>query len=251
MGRLQRPGPPAGRGRAHPSARAGEVRRHLHLEPRRVLHGPRGRPPGPGRRRDHDRRPGRAHPVGGCGRDPGECGRAEPAPVPLRRARPHSRAGRARDPDRVLGPRLRRGARGAVRALPAPDLPRPHAAGGRAGPALPLHLQPVALAGRTAARPGHGDPHLRPGQGPQGDAAALHARGRGRDDVRPAGGRDRPQPRPALPRDGDPRLRHLPRHPRRRLHGFRRGRRPAPGRRGRASPAAVRGGRPGRGRAAR
>ena len=39
-------------------------------------------------------------------------------------------------------------------ALPAPDLPGPDAAGGRARAAVPVHLEPVAVARRDRARPG-------------------------------------------------------------------------------------------------
>ena len=42
------------------------------------------------------------------------------------------------------------GARAPGRALPPPDLPRAHAAGRRARPAVPLHLQPVAVARRCS-----------------------------------------------------------------------------------------------------
>ena len=58
--------------------------------------------------------------------------------------------------------------------------------------------------------------------------------------VRGARGADRREPRRALPGHGDHRPRVLPRHPRRRLHGLRRGRRPAAGRRGRAARAPLR-----------
>ena len=66
--------------------------------------------------------------------------------------------------------------------------------------------------------------------------------------VRPAREPDRRAPRRALPGHGDRRLRRLPRHARRRLHGRRRGRRPAPRRRAGAAPAPLRRGRAGRGR---
>ena len=74
---------------------------------------------------------------------------ARGTPVALPGPRPAPRAGRARDPDR----RLRRGRRAraarARRALPAPDLPGADAAGGRARPAVPVHLEPVAVARRA------------------------------------------------------------------------------------------------------
>ena len=72
-----------------------------------------------------------------------------------------------------------RRARRAQRALPAPDLPRPHAAGGRSRAPVPLHLQPVAVARRPRARPADAGDDLRAREGAQGDAAALRPRGRG------------------------------------------------------------------------
>ena len=77
--------------------------------------------------------------------------------------RRHSRSGRTSvrpalaehgirviDCERVR-PRRARGDRPAVRRA---DLPGAHPARRRPGPALPLHLEPVAVAGRLAARPG-------------------------------------------------------------------------------------------------
>ena len=64
------------------------------------------------------------------------------------------------------------------------DLSGPHAAGRRAGPAVPLHLRPVAQPGAARARPGEGRDALRPRQG----AAAAAALPAGR---RPAGVRSR------------------------------------------------------------
>ena len=133
------------------------------------------------------------------------------------------------------------------RALPAPDLPGPDAARRRPRAAVPVHLQPVAVAGRDRARSRHRHADLRAREGAEGDAAALRA-GRRRAHVRPARGRDRGQPRHAVPGHGDPRPPCLPRHPRRRLHRLRRGRRPPAGRRGGAARAALRRGRAGRGR---
>ena len=123
--------------------------------------------------------------------------------------------------------------RGARRALPAPDLPRPDAARGRPRPSVPVHLQPLALARRARARPADRAGDLRAREGAEGDAAALRA-GRRRAHVRAARGPDRRAPRHALPGHGDRRLRRLPRHARRRLHGRRRGRRPAARGRGRS-----------------
>ena len=70
--------------------------------------------------------------------------------------------------------------------------------------------------------------------------------GERRQGLRAAGGGDRRQPRRALPRHRGGRPRLLPRHPRRRLHRLRRGRRPAAGGPGRDPPPPLR-----RGRAAR
>ena len=145
------------------------------------------------------------------------------------------------------GRRRPRRARGAQRALPAPDLPRPHAAGGRSRAPVPLHLQPLAVARRPRARPADAGDDLRARQGAQGDAAALRPRGRGHH-LRRARAAHRGQPRHALPRDGDRRPRLLPRHARRRLRHLRRGRRPAARGRGRAAPAPLRRGRAPRGR---
>ena len=83
----------------------------------------------------------------------------------------------------------------------------------------------------------------RPRQGPEGAARALPAGRRRGHVLRPAGGGDRRQPRRALPRHRGRRLRLLPGHPRRRLHGQRRGRRPAAGGPGRAAPPPLRRGR--------
>ena len=88
---------------------------------------------------------------------------------------------------------------------------------------------------------------VRAREGAEGDAAALRA-DRRRLHLRAARGPDRQAPRHAVPGHGDRRLRRLPRDPRRRLHGLRRGRRPAPGGRGRAAPAALRRRRARRGR---
>ena len=66
--------------------------------------------------------------------------------------------------------------------------------------------------------------------------------------VHPARGHHRPPPRRAVPGDGDHQLRPVPGHARRRLRGLRRGRRPAPGGRGRAPAPALRRGRAARGR---
>ena len=237
----------ARRGRQRSAARAAEVHRDRGQQPRRVLHGPRGGPPRSGRRRHRDAAAGRADAARDAQRDPQQGRRAQGAPVALPADRAATRAQRARHPHRLPRRRRRRGARAARRALPAPDLPRPDPARGRARAPVPVHLQPVAVARRRRPRPGQPHAGVRAREGADGDAAALRA-ARRRQDVRAARGADRPAPRPALPGHGDRRHRGLPRHPRRRLHRLRRGRRPPAGGRGRAAAAALRRGRARRGR---
>ena len=191
---------------------------------------------------------GRAHAARDARRDPprrrATTARARPAACEDD-LRPGARG--ARHPHRRARRRLRAGARAARRALPAPDLPGPDAARGRPRAPVPLHLEPLAVARRRGPRPADPHPGLRAREGADGDAAALRA-ARRRPHVRAARGPDRQAPRPALPGHGDPRHGRLPRHARRRLHRLRRGRRPAPGGRGRAAPPALRRGRPRRGR---
>ena len=172
-----------------PAARAREVLRDLLVQPRRVLHGPRRRPARPDRRRDREAAAGRAHPE----RDD----RARSGAV-VARAR---RAPVAAASTTTCGPALAehgirivryaevdaQGAPGPRRALPAPDLPGADAAGGRARASVPLHLQPLAVAGRDGARPRHRRADVRAREGAQGDAAALRA-GRRRAHVRAARG---------------------------------------------------------------
>ena len=155
-------------------------------------------------------------------------------------------AGGARDPPALARDGERGGAAGDRRALRAAGLPGADAAGDRHGPALPLHLEPLAQPRRPAARPRVRDRDHRPGQGAEGAARPLPADRRRRPHLRPAGGGDRRQPAGALPRHRRRRLRLLPGHPRRRLHRLRRGRRPPAGGPGRAPPPPLR-----RGRAAR
>ena len=131
-------------------------------------------------------------------------------------------------------------AQGARQALPAPDLPRPDPARRRPGAPVSLHLEPVAVARGARLRPGDGRADLRAGEGADRDARPLRRGRRRAEHVRRARGGHRRQPRDALSGDGDQRPRLLPRHPRRRLRGLRRGRRPPAGRRGRAAPPALR-----------
>ena len=247
MAGVQRARARARGGPGRPAARAREVLLHLLQQPRRVLHGPGRRPARPDRRRHRDPAAGRPHAVGDDRRDPPHRRRARAAPEPARGARAAAGARQARDPHHR--PRRCRPvrARRARRALPAPDLPRPHAAGGRARAAVPLHLEPVAVARRDRPRPCDPPGRLRAREGAQGDPPALRP-GRRRPLVRAARGPHLQEPEHALPGHGDRRRRRLPGHPRRGLHGLRRGRRPAPGRRGRAATAALRRGRPRRGR---
>ena len=206
-----------------------EVRRDLHLEPRRVLHDPRRRPARPGRRRPARPGPRRPHAVAGHRR----AARAHRRRSTERQTRCVERraapgAGRARHPRSSASTRsAAERARGARRALPAPDLPGAHAAGRRARAPVPVHLQPVAVARRPRARPADAGDDVRPREGAQGDAAALRP---GRATATTFVALEQviaAQPRRALPGHGDRRPRRLPRHARRRLRGLRRGRRPA------------------------
>ena len=79
-------------------------------------------------------------------------------------------------------------ARAARRALPAPDLPGPDAARRRARAAVPLHLEPLAVARRRRPRPADAHAGLRAREGADGDAPALRA-ARRRPHLRAARGR--------------------------------------------------------------
>ena len=141
--------------------------------------------------------------------------------------------------------RLRGGGARAGRArghVPRQHLPRADAARRRPGEAVPVHLEPLALARRHAARPRDGPAAPRARQG-AGGAAALPARRRRRRSLRDARGPDRHAPRLALPRHGDRGARGLPRHARRGLRDRGGGRRPALGGRARAAPPPLRRGR--------
>ena len=136
----------------------------------------------------------------------------------------------------------RRRARGRRPALPRADLPRAHAARGRARAAVPVHLEPLAVHRGLAARPGDGDGAVRAREGAEGGAAAASSRS-ARTTFVPLEAVIARHLERALPRHGDRAPRLLPRHARRRLHGLRRGRRPAARGGGRAAPAALRRGR--------
>ena len=238
----------ARRGRLGPAARAAQVLRDLLEQPRRVLHGPRRRPAGVRRRRHRQAARGRPQPGRDDRGDRRDGARADAAPdrrASTRDLRPAlaEHGIRIQTCDEVdarhreeLDERFRR------QIFPVLT---PLAVG--LGPAVPLHLQPLALARRARARPADRAGDLRAREGAEGDAAALRP-DRRRAHVRAARGPDRPAPRRALPRHGDRRLRRLPGHARRRLHRRRRGRRPAARGRAGAAPAPLRRGRAGRGR---
>ena len=155
-----------------------EVPRDLRLQPRRVLHGARGRPARPGRRRA-------STPAArtGCRRARRSSGspsaRASSAERHSRQwERPcQPRARRARDPRGRLRPTASgassRRSTGSSREQIFPVLTP---LGRRPGPAVPVHLEPVAVAGRVAARPGLGHRDVRAREGAEGGAAALRAR---------------------------------------------------------------------------
>ena len=127
------------------------------------------------------------------------------------------------------------------------DLPGPHAARGRPRPSVPVHLDAQPLDRGRAARPRDRRAALRPGQGPPDPAAALPGRA---EPLRPPRPDHRGEPRPAVQRHGDRRAPPVPGHPQRRPRDRGgRGRRPAAGDRGGAPAAALRRGRPARGRA--
>ena len=132
--------------RRHPAARAGQVPRHLQPEPRRVLPGPRGRPEGPGRRRRRAAAPPTARTA---------------AEQLARRSAPRSTSSsaprRARSSSTPVVPGAGRGTAScsptwtelddddreylADEFFERPDLPGAHAAGGRPGPPVPVHLR--------------------------------------------------------------------------------------------------------------
>ncbi len=182
MAGLQRARAAVGRGRAGTAAGAREVLRDLHDQPRRVLHGARRRSARPDRRGRGEPGPRRPHPLGDDCADPrARAGAGQAAERLLRRA-PAAGAGRARHPRGRRERARRRAARGAGQALPEGDLPGAHAAGGGAGAAVPVHLQPVSEPGGARARPRDRPDGVRAREGADRDPAALrHAqRGRGR-----------------------------------------------------------------------
>ncbi len=106
------------------------------------------------------------------------------------------------------------------------------------GPAVPVHLGPLAQPRPLRARPGDRRGAVRARQGARA-AAALPADRLARP-VRAARAGDPPLPRLALPDDGDRRVHDVPGHARRRLLRLRRGGRPARGGRAGAAPPPLR-----------
>ncbi len=168
---------------------------------------------------------------------------AERSPVAPLAARPASGACRGGDRDRHDRGLLRQGAPQARGVLRARDLPGAHAARRRAGPAVPVHLRALALAGRARGRPRQRRGAIRAGEGARG----LRPVRVGREEARAPRGGHRALPPQALPRDGDRGAGAVPRHPRRRLRALGRRRRPARGGRVGAPPAPLRRRRPARG----
>ena len=246
MAGLQRPRAPRGPRRAEPAAGAGEVPGHLRLQPRRVLPGPRLRADGAGRRREREALVRRAHRGRAAGRHPGA------RPGPGDRAEPALRRGARRPGGEGRGDRRPCRDPGAPRpppgALPRGDLPGPHAARRGPRPPVPVHQHAQPLARAHGGGPRDGRAALRPDQGPADPAAP--GRGDARP-LRPPGAGDRGEPGRAVPGRRGRRGPHVPGHPRRRLRRRGgRGRRPPLGHRAGAPTAALRLGRPPRGRGA-
>ena len=105
--------------------------------------------------------------------------------------------------------------------------PGAHPARRRPGPAVPVHLRPVAQPRRHRARSrSRARSGSRASRCPKGCPLRRGRRARPAD---PARERDRALPDVALPGDGDRRARGVPPHPRRRHRDLRRRRRPARG----------------------
>ncbi len=247
MARVQRARARACRGPEPPAARARQVPRHLREQPRRVLHGA-GRRPQAAHRHRH-RGQGRQRldaPRGARGHLRQEHG-------------PHAAPGRALPrPDRARargrghrGAPLGRGVRGRARpahvVLQEQGVPGPHAARGRPGAPVPLHLRALAQPRRRRPQPLERHRAVRPRQG-AADPRAL--RRRRPPALRPSRGHHRRAPRRAVPRHGGAAAPHLPRHAQRgpRGRGGRR-REPPAGARARAHAPPLRPARPARGHA--
>ena len=142
MARVQRARARARRGRAHAAARARQVPRDLRAQPRRVLHGARGRPARPGRRAGSTR----------AGRTASVRGRRSSRSRRATRAGPSGTRASGRTSAAALeehGIRVVT-ARSAPRRSSRPPtgfsrtrFPGAHAARRRPGTALPVHLEPV------------------------------------------------------------------------------------------------------------
>ncbi len=173
LARLQRPRARPGRGPRPAAARAGQVPRHLLVQPRRVRAGARLRPPGAGRGGDPGQDPGRHGPAPAAPGDRGPDRRARHPPgQPLHEGdRPGARGRRHRLLE--LGRARRRRPGVPRRGVRSPGLPGAHPARGRPGPPVPLHLEPVAQPRGRRARPRDPRAALRPGQGSSA-APALH-----------------------------------------------------------------------------
>ena len=217
------------------AAGAGPLPGDLHQQPRRVLHGPGGRPQAPDRRGRGRPRRLRAAAARGARGHLDHVARADEAarePVP-RRDRAgvvpgRHRAGSVGRP----GPRRAEVLQAAVQGA---GLPRADPAGGRPGAPVPLHLGALAQPRGRRAQPEDRQGALRAGEG----AADLRAvRAAGQPAVRAAGGRDRRAPQAALPRHGGARGPHVPGHPQRGPRG-RGGRRREPARGAREGAAAA------------
>ena len=163
---LQPAGARAGRGPDAAAARAGAVPGDLRQQPRRVLHGPGGRPQAPDRRRRRRPRRLRADAARGARADLGEHPRADGA------ARARSSATRScpalakEGIELVRWDELDRDEQKQLQAaLQGAGLPGADAAGGRPGPPVPLHLRALAQPRRAGAQPEDRQGALRPGQG--------------------------------------------------------------------------------------
>ena len=162
-------------------------------------------------------------------------GRAGDDPARLAAAR----AGRRGHPHPDASPSARRpSARRLTEMFEHGDLPRPDAARGRPRPALPVHLEPLAVARRVRRRPADRRARLRAREG-AGGAARGSWRSSAAAATSPLEDVIADNLHRAVPRHGVRRARHVPRHARRRLRHLRGDRGPARGRRAGAARAAA------------
>ena len=179
---------------------SGQVLLDLLVEPRRVLHGARGRPAWSRPARLAVALARRPHAAGGARRDPRARARADARAVEAVERRAAARA-RGRAGSSSAGRRLADEELASSRASSG-DLPGADAARGRPGPAVPVHLRALALARRLRARPGRPARSASPASRcPRRCRASCAVGARGA--VRAARGRDRVLPARALPRHGD------------------------------------------------